>query len=425
MVRGEIYYKNIVIQIFRDHWDQFRRFHKEVVDENIEENVGKMMGCGLIENGYYEYICPKCLKRKKIGFSCKSRFCLRCSKVYTDKWVGRMREVIFKWIKHRHIILTVPGGLWECFREGKMLKKLSDCGIETIKEVMEICSKGRKLKGGIIAVTQTSGRASNWNPHLHMLVTEGGLDEEGGWQDFYWFDYEILRKKWMYNLLKMVREEYRGNKEVMGKIEEIYERRKEVGLIARAKKEKVRKRDIVGYLIKYVASPPIAVSRITEYDGEKVTYYYREHPTDKKVATTVSAHEFIRRMIQHIPEKGLKMVRHYGLYAFRVVKKAREKLEEIFGKVKGVVQEFQSLLGGSESSRGYRDRIIKSFGSDPLKCVCGAEMELWQVWHPNYGVVYSYEDSGLPVMEDISEQEKEEGKEGSTPPQNEQLCFAF
>jgi hypothetical protein len=229
----------------------------------------------------------------------------------------------------------------------------------------------------------------------------------------------------MYNLLKMVREEYRGNKEVMGKIEEIYERRKEVGLIARAKKEKVRKRDIVGYLIKYVASPPIAVSRITEYDGEKVTYYYREHPTDKKVATTVSAHEFIRRMIQHIPEKGLKMVRHYGLYAFRVVKKAREKLEEIFGKVKGVVQEFQSLLGGSESSRGYRDRIIKSFGSDPLKCVCGAEMELWQVWHPNYGVVYSYEDSGIPVMEDISEQEKEEGKEGGTPPQNEQLCFAF
>jgi len=425
MRRDEIYYKNVVIQIFRDHWDQFKRFHKELVDENIEENIEKMMGCGLIENGYYEYICPKCLKRKKIGFSCKSRFCLRCSKVYTDKWVERMREVIFKWIKHRHIILTVPGSLWEYFEEGRMLKKLSDCGIETIKEVMEICSKGKKLRAGIIAVTQTSGRASNWNPHLHMLVTEGGLDENGGWQDFYWFEYGVLRKKWMYNLLKMVREEYRGDEEVKGKIEEIYERRKEVGLIARAKKEKVRKRDIVGYLIKYVASPPIALSRITEYDGEKVTYYYREHPTEKKVSTTVSAYEFIRRMIQHIPEKGLKMIRHYGLYAFRGVKKAREKLEEIFGKVKGVAQEFESFLKGVEPGIDYRDRIIKSFGNDPMKCSCGTEMELWRIWHPEYGTVYSYEDNCAPILGDANEKKEEEKEENNTHPRNEQLCFAF
>jgi len=382
MRRDEIYFKNVMVQIFRDHWDQFKRFHKELVDGNIEENVRKMMGCGLIGNGYYEYICPKCLRKKKIGFSCKSRFCLGCSKAYIDRWISRMREMIFKKIKHRHIILTVPGSLWEYFHEGRMLKELSDCGVKTIKEVIKVCNKGKGLKAGIIAVTQTSGRASNWNPHLHMLVTEGGIDESGRWQDFYWFEYEILRKRWMYNLLEMVREANRGNEEVMGRIDEIYERRKRVGLIARAKREKVRKRDIVGYLIKYVVSPPIALSRITEYDGEKVTYYYREHPTDKKIATTVSAYEFIKRMIQHIPEKGLKLVRHYGLYGFRVVKKVREKLEEIFGKVRGVVQEFESLLKGSDLGRDYRDRIIKSFGNDPLRCSCGAEMELWQIWHP-------------------------------------------
>ncbi|MCK4580190.1 MAG: hypothetical protein KAU10_02480, partial [Dehalococcoidia bacterium] len=42
---------------------------------------------------------------------------------------------------------------------------------------------------------------------------------------------------------------------------------KEKGLIVRAKKERIRKRDIVGYLVKYVASPPIALSRIEEYDN--------------------------------------------------------------------------------------------------------------------------------------------------------------
>ena len=93
-----------------------------------------------------------------------------------------------------------------------MLKKLSDCGVKTIKEVMEVCNKGKGLNAGMIVVTQTAGRASNWNPHLHMLVTEGGLDKRGRWQDFYWFEYEILRKKWMYNLLKMVKEYHNGGR---------------------------------------------------------------------------------------------------------------------------------------------------------------------------------------------------------------------
>ena len=48
MRRGEIYYKNVMVQIFRDHWDQFKRYNKEHIDKNIEENVEKMLGCGLL-----------------------------------------------------------------------------------------------------------------------------------------------------------------------------------------------------------------------------------------------------------------------------------------------------------------------------------------------------------------------------------------
>jgi len=65
MIRGEIYFKNVMVQIFRDHWDQFKRYNKEHIDKNIEENVEKMLGCGLLENGYYEYICTNCLKRRR------------------------------------------------------------------------------------------------------------------------------------------------------------------------------------------------------------------------------------------------------------------------------------------------------------------------------------------------------------------------
>jgi len=118
-------------------------------------------------------------------------------------------------------------------------------------------------------------------------VTEGRLDKEGSWHNGIYLEYETLRKKWMYNLLTMLRKRMGSRRDLLEKMEEIYQKRGDKGLIVRAKKERIRKKDIVGYLIKYVASPPIALSRIEKYDGEKVTYWYREHPTDRKVWVTL------------------------------------------------------------------------------------------------------------------------------------------
>ena len=52
-----IYHKNRLIQIFQDHWEEFKRFHPSLVNEDIEANVQKMMGCGMFSNGYAEYRC--------------------------------------------------------------------------------------------------------------------------------------------------------------------------------------------------------------------------------------------------------------------------------------------------------------------------------------------------------------------------------
>ena len=277
-----IYYKNRLIQIFSDHWEQFKCFHPNLVDENIETNVQKMMGCGMFSKGYAEYRCS-CGHIKRVPFSCKSRFCLRCSKVYIDKWVEKMRQTIFAKVEHRHIILTIPSELWEYFHNGKMLKLLADCGAKLIQELARVCLKGRDIELGIILITQTAGRRSTWNPHLHLLATEGGLDKKNKWHKFYYFDYRILRKKWRYILLTSLKKELRENPQALRTIDAVFQKTEEYGFIARAKKEKVRKTDIIGYLIKYIASPPIALYRITDYDGEYVRYWYKEHSTDRKV----------------------------------------------------------------------------------------------------------------------------------------------
>jgi len=150
------------------------------------------------------------------------------------------------------------------------LLQFGGCGARLVQEVCYICSKGKQIELGIILITQTAGRKSTWNPHLHLLVTEGGLDKHNHWHKFYYFDYRILRKKWGYILLTSLKKTLLHSPEALRTIEEVFQKTSSFGFIARAKKEKVRKTDIIGYLIKYVASPPIALYRITGYDGEYV-----------------------------------------------------------------------------------------------------------------------------------------------------------
>lgn len=423
MENRPIYYKNRLIQIFRDHWEQFKVFNPQLVDENVENNVEKMMGCGLFSSGYAEYRCS-CGHVKRVAFSCKSRFCLRCGKVYIDNWIKKMKQTIFAKVEHRHIILTVPGSLWKYFHNKQMLKLLADCGAKLIEEVVSICLKGRQIKLGVILITQTAGRRSTWNPHLHLLVTEGGLDKQNRWHKFYYFDYRILSKKWMYILLTELKKALVNDSEGLRLVEEVFKKNEGRGFITRAKKEKVRKTDIVGYLIKYVASPPIALYRITGYDGEYVKYWYREHPTDRQVFSKVSAYEFISMLIEQIPAKGLKLIRHYGLYARNKLKKAKEIIDKIFRYVKDIYQGF--FFPQSAMVSDYRSRLQNSFGIDPFKCPkCGNELILYEVWHPKHGIIYSiFRDENWKESEIKDVVEEEPSKEQRLFRQDSQL-FLF
>lgn len=86
-------------QIFVDHWDEFARtnLHKIPQDmvESVTESVEKMLRCGDPRYGFVKYMCLECGKHHKtVGFSCKSRFCNRCGKVYIENWVNKQVERI-------------------------------------------------------------------------------------------------------------------------------------------------------------------------------------------------------------------------------------------------------------------------------------------------------------------------------------------
>jgi hypothetical protein len=139
-----------------------------------------MLGCGKEEGGYSEYLCPACGKDlRRIGFACKSCFCLSCAKGYTDDFVAQVSRVLQPGVKYRHMILTVPEQLRITFyrnrHEGELLSAFMRYGYE--------CLEGGSEQGGEAAGEDRS-EVSFWTFAQVLAEGKGGtagdrLEEAG------------------------------------------------------------------------------------------------------------------------------------------------------------------------------------------------------------------------------------------------------
>ena len=159
------------------------------------------------------------------------------------------------------------------------------------------------------------------------------------------------------------------------------------GLVTNVQKGTVpsQYQSVARYVATYVVSPPISVRRIDRYDGERVTYHYRSHRTERMEHETVDVVTFIGRMVQHTMPKGFKRIRYYGVQATKTFAKVKVMIQAALAKVEGIVKGAVKII----ARLTYRQRYAQSTGRDPFRCPhCQAEMEVWRIWHPTYGVIY-------------------------------------
>jgi Putative transposase/Transposase zinc-binding domain len=376
-------------QIFADHWEAFQHAHRRYQTPYYDELVRKMLDCGNpAKMGYVEYRCLHCGQGKhRVAMSCKSSLCLRCAKVHVDNWVSQVSKVLHEGIIYRHIILTVPAMFRTTFYQhaAVVLSAFMRCGVQCLDDFYSAI-KGKPLQGGYIVVLHTHGRNGQYHPHLHVLATSGGYDGLGDrWEHLSYLPYALLRRKWQWHLLTMLRQTLRT--EAIAQLVDRGFRQYPDGLVTNVQKGHVpaQSQSVARYVAKYVVSPPIAVRRIDRYDGARVTYHYRSHRTDRMEYETVPVDTFIGRMVQHTIAKGFKRIRYYGVQATKTFAKVKEVIQAALAKVEEVVKGAVKII----ARLTYRQRYEQSTGRDPFRCPhCQREMELWYIWHPTYGVIY-------------------------------------
>ena len=195
--------------------------------------------------------------------------------------------------------------------------------------------------------------------------------------------YDLLRRTWQWHLLTMLRRTLETD--AINRLVDACCTKYPNGLVTNVQKGQVpsQYQSVARYVAKYVVSPPIAVRRIDRYDGQRVTYHYRSHRTERVEHETVAVDTFIGRMVQHTLPKGFKRIRYYGVQATKTFAKVKGVIRAALAKVEGVVQGAVKII----ARLTYRQRYAQSTGREPCICPhCGHAMGVWRIWPPTYGV---------------------------------------
>lgn len=348
-------------RIFKDWWNKFLENYPNLnIRDVVFNNVERMLKCQTWDLGYAIFKCPDCGNEKIVPHTCKSRMCSSCGNKYNVQRATSIFSKLFKY-KHRHVVFTIPEDLRIYFRKDrKRLNYLFKAASITVNYWIKEKYKKKDIIPAYISILHTFGRSLIFNPHIHMILMDGGISnkcKEFVKIDF--FSYPSFRKRFMKVLLDMLEEDI-GKSEFRKVKNDLYFRYKE-GFYVYAPPSKFKSYvDLIKYVCRYVARPVMAESRIIDYDGEYVTFWYQRHEDDLIIIEKIHAYEFISRIIVHIPDYNFKQIRFYGAYHNSTILKI--DVVKLLPKEKA---DYKRILNN------WRSLILLSFKSDPLICpVC-------------------------------------------------------
>ena len=380
----------IINKILKNHFDEFKEKKWYRVRKEMREHINNIgmrtLNCGNIEKGYIKHKCIECNEEYIHGFACKSKFCSKCGRKYSLDWADKQINNMLN-VTHRHAVLTIPEELRNYFyKKRELLKDLQDSVYQVVSNYYENKVKG-KHQVGLIAVVHTFGSDLKWNPHIHTLFTEGGIDKDNKWfKKISHIPYNYLRKSWQKLLLDIIKDNFKDirTKRLINRLYKMYKD----GFYVNAERDLINIKQASKYIGRYLARPAIAEYRITGYDRKTVTFWYENKKPKKKIIVTMDVLEFIGKLTQHIHPKGFRVVRRYGLYA-RVKNKLSIEIIKLYNFMKQR-NIYEIIQKQKNKKMSFKERLIETFGVNPFKCSrCNSDMILWEVWHYKYGIIYS------------------------------------
>jgi DNA-directed RNA polymerase subunit RPC12/RpoP len=298
-------------EVFRRHGPDYLHKHGASMLPSHRRALGDIVRCRTPELGGHMYRCQSCGREHYAYHSCRNRACPKCHRRDIERWLESRRGELLP-VSYFHVVFTVPHSLRDVIRSNQ--KALFTLLMKTAATCLIDLARDKKHLGatvGVLAVLHTWGRTLVYHPHVHCLVTAGGVSADGQhWipaRKDYLVPVRALSRLFRGRFMALAAREFPGvewPKSVWDKDWVVY-----------CKPAMQGPKQVLEYLGRYVHRVALSNNRILELSEGHVTFRYKPVDGKRRRTMTLEAEEFIRRFLQHVPPKGAHKVRYYGLWA--------------------------------------------------------------------------------------------------------------
>lgn len=299
-----------IADIFRKHGKSYLDKYSANMLPSHRKVFVDILKCRTPIMGGKVYYCADCKKHEYSYHSCGNRSCPKCQNDKANIWLEKNEKLLLP-VNHFMVTFTIPEELRNIARSNQKL--FYSILFKSSSKTMEKLSNDTKYVGGklgMIGILHTWSRTLIYHPHIHYIVTGGGLSA-GNWMNSksnFLFPVKALSKIFKAKFRDLLQKE---NPSIFNSVPtSLWNKAWVVNSIPVGRGDKALK-----YLAQYVFRIAISSSRIISLKNGIVMFKYKDSKTEQWKIMSLKVEEFIRRFLQHVLPSGFVKVRYYGLFA--------------------------------------------------------------------------------------------------------------
>jgi len=306
--------------------------HTHPLPAHVRRAAHAIMQCRTAARGGHIQACPDGHVMRVWYHACRHRSCPPCTYLQTERWLALQRARLLA-CDHYHVIFTLPHDLNPLWLANVpvMTTRLFQAVRDTLRALLAD-PQSLGAQPGIMAARHTWSQTLVLHPHVHCLVTGGGLTVEGQWKAVrhgFLLPVRVVMAVFRGKLLAAIRQALARAE--LGRPEGMRppQLRNLLQRLGHPRKTKwnvhIRERyrhgaGVVTYLARYVRGGPIKNARLVAWDGERVTFTCRPRqeeadggrPSPQRLTLAVA--DFLQRWLLPVPVPQTRVVRSDGLY---------------------------------------------------------------------------------------------------------------
>ena len=316
--------------IFQDAFPAYEQRH--ALPAHVRRAAHALIRCRTAAFGGHIQACPDGHVARVWYNSCRHRSCPQCAYLQTERWLARQRARLLA-CDHYHVIFTLPHDLNPLWLAN--VPVMTTLLFQAVRDTLGTLLADPTYLGaqpGILMALHTWSQTLVLHPHLHCLVTGGGLTPDGQWQAVrqgFLLPARVVMAVFRGKMLDAIRQAYAREDLVLpegmrpqpfvnllNRLGHPTKTRWNVRIMERY----AHGAGVVTYLARYLRGGPIKNGRLVAYDGARVTFTCRTRHEEADGARprsqqmTLPVADFLQRWRLHVPMPQTRVVRSYGLY---------------------------------------------------------------------------------------------------------------